>query len=163
VIDRAILNTEGQLVHERLPIIPAVPILFPGSGPVRIIWDLEPGSHVVLLVAKRPIGLWQASGQISQPGDVREHSLGNAIGIAGIEPNAQASTIAQAGKLVLEAPELLLGANAVQKVSRADRTEQGMTDIMTYIGGLKDSTGAVLTAGGALPVFNVGCDKVLGE
>ncbi len=65
---------EGEA--EDLPVIPNVPVSFPRGGGWHLSFPLEPGDHVTLVFSEAATGQWRTSGEVSEPGDVRRHSLG---------------------------------------------------------------------------------------
>jgi hypothetical protein len=91
VVRRMIPTDDEGSIAEDLPVIPNVPILFPrgGGGTYAITWPLQPGDHVWIVVSIFAFSQWRNSGQVSDPGDQRLHSLGNCYAIPGASPKAE--------------------------------------------------------------------------
>lgn len=85
-IRRALPTADGGITHEDLPIIPAVPVVFPRGGGYSMTWPLAPGDHVLLVVCSSAIGQWAVTGITSDPVDLRRHDLSHAVAIPGIAP-----------------------------------------------------------------------------
>jgi hypothetical protein len=149
VIRRPLPTEDGGSVAEDLPVIPNVPILFPrgGGDSYAMTWQIQPGDHVLVHVSAVSFAGWRRTGETSDPGDVRSHSLGNAYAIPGAAHNAQSAALAQAqdAAMVLEAPMIKLGAGATDFVALA-------SIVMANLNALKDAIGntvAVPNDGGA--------------
>ena len=90
-----------------LPVIPNVPVSFPRGGGWHLSFPLEPGDHVTLVFSETATGAWRESGEVSEPGDVRRHSLGYPTAFLGIAPDADvllddaAANPITSGKMVL--------------------------------------------------------------
>lgn len=84
LIKRAYVDETGERQVERLPSIPGVPVVFPGSGGRRIKWDVLAGDVVILLFCEASIDRWLALGREVDPADDRRHSLSDAIAIPGL-------------------------------------------------------------------------------
>jgi hypothetical protein len=69
--------------HETLPVIAGVPVSFPRGGGWHLSFPLEKGDHVTLIFSEVATGQWRASGELSEPVDVRRHSLGYPVAIPG--------------------------------------------------------------------------------
>lgn len=178
-------KVDGTYAFEELPQIQNVPVLFPRSGPVAIVWDLEKNKHVLLLVAKYGFAGWRKSGKVSDGIDPRKHHLGSAIALPGIEPNSDPVSFAQEGKLIIEADDIRLGKNADKLVARADRVESQCNSIADDVNTIKSALNLIsghvhpsngtpsptLGALSSVPISYTshltdgvtGCDKVYGE
>jgi len=122
VIRRALLDTEGTITHEELPVIPNIPVIYPrGSGDVyAITWPLAKGDHVMLLFSSQAFSQWRETGDISDPGDLRLHSLGNPVAIPGIGAKDTILPL-DSSAMVVKAPEVKVGAAATEFVVLADK------------------------------------------
>lgn len=122
-IRRPIPTSEGDIDGEDLPVLPNIPIQFPrGGGDTHAItWKLQTDDYVWVHVCTNSIGNWRRTGEVSDAGDVRTHSLGNCFAVPGAAPNSK--TLPQAndsdGAMVLEAPMIKLGADATDWASLA--------------------------------------------
>lgn len=82
----------GEYSSEELPTIPNVPVCFPRGGGFHVTFPLEKGDHVLLVFADLATGQWRASGETSEPLDVRRHSLGYPFAIPGAFSDLQTLT-----------------------------------------------------------------------
>ncbi|MHB8736319.1 MAG: Gp138 family membrane-puncturing spike protein [Terriglobales bacterium] len=78
------VDDAGNRASVAHPVIPGVPVVFPGGGGEGVFsWALNAGDPVLLVFASRSIDLW-ASGPVNanpDPQDVRTHDLGDAVAI----------------------------------------------------------------------------------
>ena len=86
VIKRALPDRSGGIVHEDLPVIPNVPVIFPSVGNFSFSWPIAPGDHVLLVCTGWSHQAWRETGAVSEPGDLRTHEVGNAVAFAGVHP-----------------------------------------------------------------------------
>lgn len=110
VIRRALVDTKGATAHEDLPVIPNVPVIYPrGTGDVySITWPLAVGDHVSLVFNTCSFSQWRETGEISDPGDLRLHSLGNPVAIPGVGPKSSQLPV-DATAMVIEGTEVKVG------------------------------------------------------
>lgn len=85
LIKRGYVDENSRRVAERLPVIPGVPVIFPGSGGRRIFWDVLPGDTVLLVFASASLDKWLATGGEVDPLDDRHHSLADAVALLGLD------------------------------------------------------------------------------
>jgi hypothetical protein len=139
VVKRTLPTDNESFVSEALPVIPNVPILFPrgGGGAYAITWPLQPGDHVWIVVSVYAFSQWRNSGEVSEPGDQRLHSLGNCYAIPGVALKSDDLSQSNIVAMVLEAPEIRLGKNASDFAALASKVEKNFDDIAaTLITGL---------------------------
>lgn len=122
---------DGDVEFETLPVLPNVPVQFPrGSGDsIVITWPLSPGDFVWIHVCTNSIGEWRRTGEPSDTGDVRAHSLNSCFAVPGAAPNSKPLGQAGINALVLEAPSILLGKEATVYVALQDLVEGELTKI----------------------------------
>lgn len=72
-------SEQGDRTTTRLPVINNVPIIFPGSGGVRIKWPVKVGDYVWLNFCCRSIDRWLAQGGEVDPEDDRQHAIDDAV------------------------------------------------------------------------------------
>lgn len=120
-VRRPLTDDDGETTGEELPVIPNVLIQFPrgGGDTFAITWPLQAGDFVWIHVCTLAIGNWRRTGETSDPGDVRTHSLGNCYATPGAAPNANTLGQAQTNALVLEGPEIRAGKDASDFVGLA--------------------------------------------
>jgi hypothetical protein len=76
-IQRAYEDDNGDLVHEDLPILPDVPVMWPsgGGGTAFITWPLAEGDSGLVIVCDRDPSMWRETGQPGPNGDQRAHHV----------------------------------------------------------------------------------------
>ena len=72
-------SVSGNGALEELPIIPDVPVAFPGGGGFYVTFPLEVGDTVMVVVSQRNIGEWWATGEVTDPKDSRPMPLDGAV------------------------------------------------------------------------------------
>lgn len=80
-------EADGTLTYLDLPVIPNVPLMFPGAGGFRITFPVSAGDNVLLVFADRSIDAWQSGGGVTNPADGRTHDLTDCVAIPGLHPN----------------------------------------------------------------------------
>lgn len=72
------------------PVLPDVPVFFPGSRESAITWPLSPGDECLVILADADIDAWFESGEAAAPRSARKHSLSDAFAFVGFRsrPNA---------------------------------------------------------------------------
>jgi hypothetical protein len=75
MIRRVARTRAGDKVLEDLPKIPNVPIRWPRGGGYYLHFPLAAGDSVYLSFSEAAFALWRTTGQLSEPGDERRHSL----------------------------------------------------------------------------------------
>ncbi len=83
---------DGSLSQDSLPVIPNVPVVFPGAGGFRLTFPIAVGDNVLLVFADRSIDAFQSGGGETAPADLRKHNLSDAIAIPGLHPSNGAWT-----------------------------------------------------------------------
>ncbi len=85
MLTRVIETDTGEL-PDVLPVIPAVPVAFPRAGNFFVSFPIKPGDFVLLVFVERSMDEWWATGVEALPGDLRKHSLADAVAIPGVYP-----------------------------------------------------------------------------
>ncbi len=98
-VKRAYLDADGGVVHEDLPVIPNVPVMWPRGGGFALHFPLKAGDHVELFFQEAAIASWRDTGDVCEPGDLRRHSLSYPIAIAGISQASKPIKNADASKV----------------------------------------------------------------
>lgn len=102
-VQRPVRTDTGERTTERLPDLPDVPVTFLRAGDFVFHLPVQEGDFVLVLCPQWSIHEYRRTGDDhTDPGDVRHHSLGSVVAIAGVFP---------AGRAVsgLSAAEILLG------------------------------------------------------
>ena len=66
-----------------LPLLRDVPVFFPGTKTQGITWQVEPGDECLVVLADRAVDGWFASGEASEAGSGRLHSLSDGFAFVG--------------------------------------------------------------------------------
>ena len=93
----SVLEVDGSLTPEALPVIPDVPVMFPRAGGFFLSFPLIPGDSVLLVFSESDLGEWRRVGSVVDPGDTRRHTLAGAIAIPGLFPATNTITPAPNG------------------------------------------------------------------
>lgn len=158
-----------ERVLEWPPVLPSVPVQFPGGGGVRITWPLSKGDFVTVLCHDRMIDEWLRTGSRVDPGDERMQHLGAAVAIPGLvdELGVSAAGGAEPDHLVLETPtgvEIRIGSKSpAAKLARADRVESELTAIKAALDTASAGGDDVVYGSEYTEVGSVGADKVKGD
>lgn len=134
----------GELLPaEALPVIVAVPVVFPSAGGFSITFPVEVGDPVLLIFSSQSLDEWLfSSGGDTDPKDPRRHDITDAIAIPGLRtfPNAlpSASTphlsLGKEGgaRIHVKANEVCLGEeNPSELVAIASRVEAAINALTT--------------------------------
>lgn len=141
VVRRPVTKANDDLIHDDLPVVPNVPVLFPRGGGASITWPLQAGDHVQLIFQTLSFAQWRESGETSDPGDLRLHCLGNAVCVPGLGSNAQTLPAAELPAMVLEHAEIRLGIGATDFVALASKVTENIQRIYDAINGAAVSPG----------------------
>jgi len=138
MVRRALTDTDGGTQNEDLPVLPNVPVLFPRSASFSATWPISPGDFVLVIFCSSAIGTWRATGQLSDPVDLRRHDLSHAVAIPGVAPDgATIPTAADAAVLEVggSATHVQVGAAATNFVSRDDKVQQRLGELYAAMAG----------------------------
>lgn len=83
-------DESGERQAERLPVIPHVPVVFPGAGGFRVTFPIAVGDTVLVVFSSSSLDQWLALGGEVDPKDDRRHDLSDAIAIPGLRDFAHA-------------------------------------------------------------------------
>lgn len=150
---------EGKGDPETLPILPRVPVGFPRGGGYFVAFPLAPGDQVILVFSEAATGQYQASGEVSDPLDLRRHSVGYAWAIPAGAPDpsklADAPSTAD-GKLVVgkdgndaqivvSAGTVQIGKGATDFAALASVVNANFTAVLAWLAAHTHPGGAVST------------------
>jgi hypothetical protein len=135
------------------PIIPRVPVLFPGSylTGISILWDLHEDDEVLLVPCEADISRWHTHAYTGEAPTARAKSLADCVAIPSLTtmPNPYDATAYAAGAIVVRGTDVRLGGSgAVDFVALASLVSQELADIKTYIDAHKHGPGTFSNAGG---------------
>lgn len=110
---------EEEPVLETLPVLPSVPVVFPGGGGCFLTFPMAVGDPVMLVFAERDTSQYRATGAVSDPGVQATHGLSGAVAFpCRIGPRSAAlSGVESSG---VEIGQANGGANVVVKASTTE-------------------------------------------
>lgn len=77
-LKRVLFSEDDEQVAEEIPPIENVPVSFPGGAGFTIHFPLAAGDTGDLIFSQASHNEWQATGNVSAPGDLKPHNLGAA-------------------------------------------------------------------------------------
>lgn len=129
-LNRALPDGAGNQIHERLPKLVDVPVVFPRCGRFSMTFPLAAGDFVLLVFAERSLAAWRAIGAQCDPGDLGMHGLDGAVALPGLFPDAHPAAAADGstmrigsdtdanGRIEFSEHEMHLGQGATKGVAR---------------------------------------------
>jgi hypothetical protein len=108
LIKRGYFDEERQRQVESFPVIPDVPVCFPGGGGSRLTFPVKSGDIVLLVFSDFSLDKWLATGGEVDPLDDRAHTLSDAVALVGLHDFATVLA-ASADGTVLEGDDIRLG------------------------------------------------------
>lgn len=130
-VKQAYTDADGVRQVVPLPIIPDVPVCFPGSGRFKITFPLDKGDHVLIIFSQASIDRWQSEGKLLDPGDDSTHGLSDAIIVPGILPLSEASTQVADALVLSGDPVHLSEHDAAQHSMRGSAFSLAHKDLLT--------------------------------
>lgn len=103
LLQGAHVQEDGTDLAASLPVLPNVPVLFPGAGGFRVTFPIQVGDTVLLVFSDRALDGWLERGGEVDPQDGRKHHLTDAVAIPGLRPFVDAWTGLQADAMTLGA------------------------------------------------------------
>lgn len=100
LLEETFRTRDGE-VSQPLPVIPNVPVIFPGAGGFRLTLPLTVGDVVALVFCDRSLDLWLEQGGMVNPKDPRRHDLTDAVAIPGLHPWSAAWTNLDSGAMTI--------------------------------------------------------------
>jgi hypothetical protein len=102
LVQRLQRKADGSELLEALPVIPAVPIVFPRGGGYYLSFPVAVGDYCLLLGCHRSIDKYKSGrGADTNPQDFRLHHLTDMVALMGFAPIAQAIADADTERVVL--------------------------------------------------------------
>ncbi len=114
LIKRAFTDEAGDRQTEAFPVIPNVPLIFPGAGAYRITFPVKKGDLVTLLIAEASLDKWLETESVVDPLDDRRNMMIDAQAIPGLRSFKSANG-ANEDALVIDVPsggEMRLGSES---------------------------------------------------
>lgn len=102
LIQRRITTAEGGEILESLPVIPDVPVVFPRAGDFFISLPISVGDRVLLVFNDKSIDKFvTGKGEDTDPVDVRNQALSDAVALPGFHPFGEALTSTSSSDIVI--------------------------------------------------------------
>lgn len=95
------IGEDGAEEAVSLPVLPSVPVIFPGGGGFRVTFPVAKGDTVLLVFTDRSLDLWLEQGGEVDPIDLRRHHLSDAVAIPILHPKKGAWTGAAADAVTI--------------------------------------------------------------
>lgn len=148
---RVTRNADGERIVEALPVLSSVPVSWTRGGGYFLRMPLAAGDGGLILFPDTDIGAWLHSGEISDPGDERLHSIGGAVFVPGLETAARVLAGVATGHLVLGkegGPQVHIDASSVQLGAAGGQFVALSNLVATQLTTLKSAiSGAAVVAG----------------
>lgn len=171
-VRRPIENVDtGEIEHEDLPILPSVPVLFPGAkGGIMMSWPIAQNTTGLLLVLTLSAAKWRSGADDgkfpAEPGDLRMHHPANVVFLPGWIPDTASTPATAEPALVVAASEVRLGDHtATDFVALAPATDARLDALEDFAanhthGGVTTGSGSTGTAPGAPSGASVAATQV---
>jgi hypothetical protein len=145
LLRRADVAEDGARTTVEYPVIPSVPVLFPGSGAYRLTFPITKGDLVLLVFAETSIDKWLRVEKLLDPGDDRRHSLNDAIAIPGLRSFKGVNVAGNTGA-ALEGPDIRLGSHNASDPVALKSDLQEIYDAINGAGTTPNDGGATFKA-----------------
>ena len=108
-----ISDEAGKAASVDLPILPDVPVVFPGGGGFALTFPVAAGDECLVVFASRCIDAWWQSGGVGEPMEPRMHDLSDAYveitpggAVTAVGPSSV--TVRSGGSITLDAPRIVI-------------------------------------------------------
>jgi hypothetical protein len=109
LIQRGYEDESGNRAIEDLPVVPGVPVVFPGAGSFSITFPVVKGDTVLLIFSQASIDKWLGQGGKVDPLEDHHHDLSDGIAIPGLRSFNAATGQVHSSAMVLGASKIKLG------------------------------------------------------
>jgi hypothetical protein len=124
-------ETEG-LTYVRPPIIPNIPIMFPGGDGYSVTFPLSQGQTVWLLYADRSLDEWQTAGGESEPADPRRFDITDCVAYPGTRSPSDPLSEIEASSMVIAGQLIKLGSkDGTSPVAIAEFVESFLNEFIS--------------------------------
>lgn len=139
-------SLQDVVAYFGLPAIPDVPVAWPSGGGYFVAMPLAVGDPVFLVFSDTAMGEYLETGQVSEPADVRRHSLGYPVCVPGGARPAtkQLADLPTDGVIIgkdgadqqikITATDIKIGKAAALHVAVAEKVDANITAIVSALG-----------------------------
>lgn len=138
-VKRPVPDELGEIVTEELPVIQNVPVFVLGSPKLTVQTGLAKGDSVLLVYLDYSMAAWRNTGQVSEPGDVRQHGPGYPVALPWYRPGGKAGSDAMPTIGATGGPRLKFSASAIeagdaaQLVAIAQKVDAALSALQTIL------------------------------
>ena len=94
LVKAPVLAEDGSTSFDALPVVPNVPVSFPGAGGFRVTFPVSVGDTVLLVFSEASLERWLQFGGDVDPQDPRRFALSDAVAIPGLRSFADVEAAA---------------------------------------------------------------------
>ena len=144
MVKRPVPTKTGGRRLETLPVIQNVRVSYAGGKGLAVAFPLEAGDTGTIIFCEAPIAEWGRTGENSDPGDLRRHTLSGAVFFPGLYTDGNKPTVASDGitlgkkdgtfVLKVKGDVVEIGGNS-DAAARASLTNTQFNDLKTAISG----------------------------
>ena len=166
-IRQPLLDGEGAPLYEDFPTFESVPVIWPRGTQSGLHGPLVSGDSVLLVFLQIGIGEWrQSTGKPQDTADLRRHSEGYPVALAGLAPDAKpllATTPdawelgffgAANGRIIVQSASIKLGPSASDFIALSSKVDAAIAAIQSKFDAHTHPFTAVIASGGS-PVASV--------
>jgi hypothetical protein len=129
-VKRRLEDEDGDPVHEQIPVLPSVPVVWPGGGGFELRFPLAKGDSVLLVFSQWADGAWRETGQVSEPVDVTKHGPSYAKAFA---MSRAASYPSADPQLIAPSPFVVGDLAAAKLLAVAEKVDQNLNSLKTWL------------------------------
>lgn len=147
---------DGSRTGSRPAVIQEIPLIFPGSGGVRVKFPVSEGDVVLLLFSGHSLDRWLARGGEVDPEDDRRHQESDCIAIPGLQPFGGEGADGEAATYIeITDAKVDLGGGATEAAIKGNAYRSAEDTLLTAIGTFATAVGTALPAvSGAATTLN---------
>lgn len=143
MVKRVVVDEDGNESVESLPQITGVPVGFYVAGGFMMTFPIAAGDTGLIVFSELPVDTFLSTGNESDPGDLRHHSLADAFFLPAVRPSAKALSDASADTLAIGksgGPQIHVNASTVNIgekaaaafIARADLVDARLTALENH-------------------------------
>lgn len=96
-IKAVVMQPSGPAQSVALPVLPDVPVVFPGGGGCTLTFPVQAGDECLVVFAARCIDGWWSLGGVQPPLDARRHDLSDGFALVGVRSKPRAFPVPLTG------------------------------------------------------------------